>query len=121
MNNRLKNEKGFTLIELVMVIVILGILAAVAVPKFVNIKDEATAGVSDGITASLRGAVVMLHARRLVGGGSYTGTDVAASVDNGAGSSPVSFAAGNFTGNGSTWAYTEVADDQTPGIVGNPS
>ena len=35
------NEKGFTLIEIIAVLVILGILAAVAIPKFTNLQDEA--------------------------------------------------------------------------------
>ncbi len=43
MDNRylLKSEKGFTLIEIIAVLIILGILAAVAVPKFMNLTDEA--------------------------------------------------------------------------------
>lgn len=41
---KLKKTKGFTLIELVMVIVILGVLAAVALPKFVDLSDEAYKG-----------------------------------------------------------------------------
>lgn len=43
MKNRkmLKNEKGFTLIEIIAVIIIMGILAAVAVPKFFSMQDEA--------------------------------------------------------------------------------
>lgn len=43
MNNRqlLKKEEGFTLIEIIAVLIILGILAAVAVPKFMDLTDEA--------------------------------------------------------------------------------
>ena len=39
--NLLKNQKGFTLIEIISVLVILGILAAVAVPKFINLQNDA--------------------------------------------------------------------------------
>ena len=39
--NPLKNEKGFTLIEIIAVLVILGILAAVAVPKYMDLQDQA--------------------------------------------------------------------------------
>ncbi|WP_139685369.1 prepilin-type N-terminal cleavage/methylation domain-containing protein [Vibrio tasmaniensis] len=49
-------QKGFTLIELVVVIVILGVLAVVAAPKFLNIQDDARASVIEGVGAALRGA-----------------------------------------------------------------
>lgn len=39
---KLKNQKGFTLIEIIAVLVILGILAAVAVPRFMNLTEEAS-------------------------------------------------------------------------------
>ena len=50
MKNRkmLKNEKGFTLIEIIAVIIIMGILAAVAVPKFFSMQDDAVKAVLNG-------------------------------------------------------------------------
>ena len=52
-NVKNRPDAGFTLIELVMVIVILGVLAAVAIPKFVNLRTDATAAA----TLNLEGAV----------------------------------------------------------------
>ncbi|MHB8409468.1 MAG: type II secretion system protein [Acidiferrobacterales bacterium] len=55
-------QSGFTLIELVMVIVILGILAAVALPKFINLGGNARQAVIDGMTGSLRTANAQVYA-----------------------------------------------------------
>ena len=56
----LKNQEGFTLIEIIAVIVILGIMAAVAVPKFFSMQDEAAKAVIQG--ALSEGAVRFNHA-----------------------------------------------------------
>jgi len=56
-------QQGFTLIELVAVIVILGALAVVALPRFINLQDEAQSAALDGVAGSAGAA----HAVNLAG------------------------------------------------------
>lgn len=53
-----KEPNGFTLIELVMVIVVLAILGAVAVPQYVNLRDEATLGNEAGVAGGVQAGVL---------------------------------------------------------------
>ncbi|MFQ5456223.1 MAG: prepilin-type N-terminal cleavage/methylation domain-containing protein [Nitrospirota bacterium] len=64
--NLLKNEKGFTLIELVLIIVVLGILAAVAVPQFINLKQDAEASANMAYIGALRSAISIQYASQLL-------------------------------------------------------
>ncbi|MHB1581135.1 MAG: prepilin-type N-terminal cleavage/methylation domain-containing protein [Acidithiobacillus sp.] len=74
------NEQGFTLIELIVVIVILGILAAFAIPRFVNLQNDARRSVLQGISGSLQAASALAYSKALVSNPVQTGTSGTISV-----------------------------------------
>lgn len=65
---RVRSQSGFTLIELVIVIVILGILAAVAIPKYEDMREEARTAAVKGQLGSIRSALAIQYARNALNG-----------------------------------------------------
>ena len=64
-----KNVRGFTLIELVVVITILGVLAAFAVPRFVALQANARASAVESLSGALRSASTLTHSMWMINGG----------------------------------------------------
>src|SRR5712692_10471652 len=65
---RNRSTEGFTLIELVIVIVILGILAAVAIPKYEDMQEQARSATLKGELGSIRSAVAIQYGRNALSG-----------------------------------------------------
>jgi prepilin-type N-terminal cleavage/methylation domain-containing protein len=73
MFNKLRERNaGFTLIELVIIIVVLGILAAVAIPKFLNVTKEAEKSSLANMVSSLESAISVYTAKQIINSGSIT-------------------------------------------------
>jgi MSHA pilin protein MshA len=84
---KINKQAGFTLIELIMVIVILGVLSAFALPRFADLGGDARAASISGAGGSMKAASNIAHAAQLAGGiavgGSVTLEGTVITMENG--------------------------------------
>ena len=71
----MKRQQGFTLIELVVVIIILGILAVTAAPKFINLQSDARASAIQGMKGAIQGANSLVYSKAALAGKETKATD----------------------------------------------
>ncbi len=64
----LRSSTGFTLVELIIVIVILGILAVTAAPKFINMQSDARKAALEGLAGAMKSAAMMAYGKAVVAG-----------------------------------------------------
>ncbi len=123
------NEKGFTLIELIIVIVILGIIAGVAIPQFVGLSDDARKSAARGVAGAMSGTIAAKHADFLLDAVNYTADTVIANTTFASGLDTPVNAGGTVTWNSGpnqySWNYNPNVGDtsafftETGGIWNN--
>jgi MSHA pilin protein MshA len=100
-----KKSRGFTMIELIIVIAILGILAAFAMPRFASFTTEAKVAAREGISSSLNSSIAIAHAKWIAAGS--TG---AVTLDGGA---AITMNAAGYPDVAAAGAYKDAASCQT--------
>ncbi|MGR5173950.1 type II secretion system protein [Vibrio owensii] len=79
----MKRQGGFTLIELVVVIVILGILAVTAAPRFLNLQDDARNSTLEGLKGAITGASGIVYGKSAIAGTETASSETKLDLGNG--------------------------------------
>lgn len=112
----MKRQGGFTLIELVVVIVILGILAVTAAPRFLNLQGDARQASLQGLKGAMQGAAGIVYGKAAIDG--LESTSAANSISTGGADIAVVFGYPTASSAGIGNAVTGLSDDEWQVVSG---
>jgi len=117
-----RNQSGFTIIELIVIIVVIGILAGLAIPRYIDLRRRASDGVAKGVLGALRSQNSLMFSQRILGRTTATYTMRVIANNMSTGLKGISWTAGGtrftMTIAGNTYRFTITPIPRAPTTLG---